>query len=100
MELDKILDEMERILQEGFRIPLTSRLIVNENELTMVMDKLRAAVPQEIKRAHDLLEEQKSIIEKSVRKRTTLWNRLMPKATGLWIWPRLKLTAWYARKKW
>jgi cell division septum initiation protein DivIVA len=65
MELDKILDEMESILQEGFRIPLTSRLIVNENELTMVMDKLRAAVPQEIKRAHDLLEEQKSIIEKS-----------------------------------
>jgi cell division septum initiation protein DivIVA len=65
MELDKILDEMESILSDGWRIPLVNKVIIDENEITMVMDKLRAAVPLEVKRAHDLLEEQKNIIDKS-----------------------------------
>ena len=65
MELDKILDEMESILSDGWRIPLVNKVMIDENEITMVMDKLRAAVPLEVKRAHDLLEEQKNIIDKS-----------------------------------
>lgn len=65
MELDKILDEMESILSDGWRIPLVNKVMIDENEITMVMDKLRGAVPLEVKRAHDLLEEQKNIIDKS-----------------------------------
>ena len=53
MELDKILDEMESILSDGWRIPLVNKVMIDENEITMVMDKLRAAVPLEVKRAHD-----------------------------------------------
>lgn len=65
MELDKILDEMESILSDGWRVPFFNKVMIDENEITMVMDKLRAAVPLEVKRAHDLLEEQKNIIDKS-----------------------------------
>ena len=65
MELDKILDEMESIIMEATRVPLVDKIMVDEGELTMVMDKLRAAVPLEVKRAHDLLEEQKNIIANS-----------------------------------
>lgn len=65
MELDKILDEMESIVMEASKFPVINKIFVDENELTMIMDKLRAAVPLEIKRAHDLLEEQKAIIDKS-----------------------------------
>ena len=65
MELDKILDELESILSDGWRVPVVHKLVVDENEVAMVIDKLRAAVPLEVKRAHDLLEEQKNIIDKS-----------------------------------
>lgn len=65
MELDKILDELESILSDGTRLPFINRVLIDENEITMVIDKLRAAVPLEVKRAHDLLEEQKNIIDKS-----------------------------------
>ncbi len=65
MELDKILDELENVLSEGFRIPLVNKVVIDENEVSMALDKLRAAVPLEVKRARDLLEEQKNIIEKS-----------------------------------
>ena len=54
MELDKILDEMESILSDGWRIPLVNKVVIDENEITMVMDKLRAAVPLEVKRAHPM----------------------------------------------
>lgn len=65
MELDKILDELESIIMEARPIPLVGKVMVDEEEITMVMDKLRAAVPLEVKRAHDLLEEQKNIITNS-----------------------------------
>ncbi|MEG2344229.1 MAG: hypothetical protein RSB52_08720, partial [Acidaminococcaceae bacterium] len=65
MELEKILDEMENIIVDASRIPLTEKIIVEESDLSVVMDKLREAVPLEIKRAHDLLEEQKNIISNS-----------------------------------
>ncbi len=65
MELDKILDELENVLSAGFRIPLINKVVIDENEVSMALDKLRAAVPLEVKRARDLLEEQKNIIEKS-----------------------------------
>ena len=100
MELDKILDEMESILSDGWRIPLVNKVVIDENEITMVMDKLRAAVPLEVKRAHDLLEEQKNIIDKSRAEADHIVEQAMQKADGSWIWPRQKRTVWSGRKKW
>ncbi len=65
MELDKILDEMESIILEGSKVPLVNKIMIDESAITDIMDKLRSAVPLEVKRAHDLLEEQKNIIAKS-----------------------------------
>jgi len=65
MELDNILDELESILSDGWKVPVLNKLVVNEKDITMVIDKLRAAVPLEVQRAHDLLEQQKNIIDKS-----------------------------------
>lgn len=65
MTLDNILDEMESIILEASRIPLTDKIIIEESDLSLVMDKLREAVPKEVKRAHDLLESQNNIIADS-----------------------------------
>jgi cell division septum initiation protein DivIVA len=65
MELDKILDEMESIVMEASHVPVVDKSMLDECEINMAMDKLRAAVPLEVKRAHDLLEEQKNIIANS-----------------------------------
>lgn len=65
MELDKILDEMESIVMEASHVPVVDKIMLDEGEINMAMDKLRAAVPLEVKRAHDLLEEQKNIIANS-----------------------------------
>ena len=65
MELDKILDEMESLILEASHLPFSEKIVVVEGDLSLVMDKLREAVPLEIKRAHDLLDEQMNIIKNS-----------------------------------
>ena len=65
MEIEKYLDEMENILAEGTRIPLFNKLIVDDNELHIIIEKLRGAVPLEIKRAHELLDEQNETLKKA-----------------------------------
>lgn len=65
MELDKILDEMESLILEASHLPFSEKIVVEEGDLSLVMDKLREAVPLEVKRAHDLLDEQMNIIKNS-----------------------------------
>ena len=65
MELDKILDEMESLILEASHLPFSEKIIIEEGDLSLVMDRLREAVPLEVKKAHDLLDEQMNIIKNS-----------------------------------
>lgn len=65
MELDKILDEMESLILEATHLPLTEKIMIEEGDLSLIMDRLREAVPLEVKKAHDLLDEQMNIIKNS-----------------------------------
>ena len=65
MELDKILDEMESLILEASHLPISEKIIIEEGDLSLVMDRLREAVPLEVKKAHDLLDEQMNIIKNS-----------------------------------
>ena len=81
MELDKILDEMESIILEGSKVPLVNKIMIDEAAITDIMDKLRSAVPLEVKRAHDLLEEQKNIIAKSRTEADTIVEQAKTEGT-------------------
>ncbi|HIU64685.1 MAG TPA: hypothetical protein IAB06_06605 [Candidatus Avacidaminococcus intestinavium] len=65
MELDKILDEMESLILEASHLPFSEKIIIEEGDLSLIMDRLREAVPLEVKKAHDLLDEQMNIIKNS-----------------------------------
>lgn len=65
MELDNILDELDDVLSSAGSIPVLNYKLVKASDVDMILEKLRGAVPLEIKRAHDLLEEQKDIKEKA-----------------------------------
>lgn len=65
MELDNILNELDDVLSSAGSIPVLNYKLVKASDVDMILEKLRGAVPLEIKRAHDLLEEQKDIKEKA-----------------------------------
>ena len=82
MELDNILDELDDVLSSAGSIPVLNYKLVKASDVDMILEKLRGAVPLEIKRAHDLLEEQKDIKEKAHGKLTRSSSRPGLKPTG------------------
>lgn len=65
MDILQLLDEFENTVEESTRIPMTSKLIVNEDILYNFVDKLRAMLPESIREAEWILREKERIIEEA-----------------------------------
>lgn len=62
-----LLDEMEDLLAKSGRLPVLRRLMVDEEQATALLDRLRAAVPEEVRRARQTLRERDTILEQARR---------------------------------
>jgi cell division septum initiation protein DivIVA len=60
-----LLDEMEDALAEGRRVPFSGRLLVDEERLLDVIDRMRVAVPEELKQARRVIQEQDRLISEA-----------------------------------
>lgn len=66
-DMIELLDEMESLLSGSGRLPFLRRLMVDEEQAMMLLDRLRAAVPEEVRRARQLLRERDTILEQARR---------------------------------
>src|SRR5690349_11673628 len=57
-----LLDRLEEMVGTGRRVPLSTRVIVEEEEFLAILDQIRAAVPREIREAQRVVEERSEII--------------------------------------
>ena len=60
--LDQIFDDLYNLISEANRIPLTDKIIVEESDLSAILDDLKEAIPKEVKNAGKVLEESKNIL--------------------------------------
>ena len=59
-----LIDQLEVLLSEGWRVPLTSKIVVDEEECLNIIDQLRVSIPAEIKKAKRIQQEsQKLVVE-------------------------------------
>lgn len=63
--LDTVFEEVFTLISEAKRIPLTEKIMLDESDIANALDDLKAAIPKEIKNATQVLEEQKSIVNKA-----------------------------------
>lgn len=63
--LDRIFDEILNMMYDASRVPLTGKIIINPDDLVILLDELKATIPKEVCNADQILEEQKSIINKA-----------------------------------
>ena len=63
--LDRIFEDIYNLVTEANRIPLTDKVIIEANDLADALDELKAAIPKEVRYASQVLEEQKSIVNKA-----------------------------------
>ncbi|PDW04175.1 hypothetical protein [Candidatus Viridilinea mediisalina] len=62
IELDDLIDELEDALAEGRRVPFSGRLMVDEERMLDIIDRMRVAIPEEQKRARRIIQEQERLI--------------------------------------
>ena len=62
IELDQLIDELEDALAEGRRVFFGGRLMVDEERILDIIDRMRVAVPEELKQARRVIAEQEHLI--------------------------------------
>ncbi len=66
-EMITLLDELEEVLTKSTRLPFAHRLMVDEERATTLLDRLRASVPEEVRRARQVLRERDQLLEQARR---------------------------------
>jgi hypothetical protein len=62
MDIQHLVDRLEQALNESTRIPLSAYMLVNEEKVYSLLDQMRVAVPEEIKRANRVEAEKDRIL--------------------------------------
>jgi cell division septum initiation protein DivIVA len=57
-----LIDELEDALAEGRRVPFSGRLLVDEERILDIIDRMRVAVPEELKQARRVISEQERLL--------------------------------------
>jgi cell division septum initiation protein DivIVA len=57
-----LLDQLEEVLGAGSRLPLTSRTLVDEQEILDILDQIRVSIPEEIKSARRVSAERDQVL--------------------------------------
>jgi cell division septum initiation protein DivIVA len=62
MDIQHLVDRLEQVLNESFRFPLSAYLFVNEDRVFSIIDQMRVAIPEEVKRANRIEAEKERIL--------------------------------------
>lgn len=62
MDIDYLIDRLEAILTSGKRVPLSNKVMVDEQECLDLIDQMRAVVPEEVKAAKRTLLDRERIL--------------------------------------
>ncbi len=57
-----MIDRLEELLDHSTRLPLTSRVVLDEDEYLRLIDQMRISLPQEIARARQVEAEREAIL--------------------------------------
>lgn len=62
MEIVKVIEELESQIEQSTRIPMTGRVMIDEELLLDYLDKLRMKIPEDIKQAQWITKERERVL--------------------------------------
>ncbi|MEW6457925.1 MAG: ATPase [Bacillota bacterium] len=65
MELLSILNDLEEFIQNSSRVPMTKKVLVDEEKLLDFLDRARTILPEEVRKAKWLVQEREKVINES-----------------------------------
>ena len=57
-----LVDRLEALLNKGWRVPMTSKTMIDEDEFLDIVDQMRIAFPEEIKQAKKIVQDRDRIM--------------------------------------
>lgn len=83
MDILQLIDRLEELFNEGKAIPFTHNVAVDEDRMLDIIDQMRIAIPEEVKKAQQLLSQRDRVMAQAQEEanRTLLLAR--EKADGL-----------------
>lgn len=67
MDALEIIDKIEELIEKSKKIPFTSNVVINENELYEFLDELRSILPEEFRQARWVVKERENMLEEAKR---------------------------------
>ena len=67
-EFERLINELETLLTSANRVPFSRRLMLDEEQVLDVIDRMRVAVPEELRQARQIVRERDQLLE-TARKR-------------------------------
>ncbi|MBV9792161.1 MAG: hypothetical protein JOZ51_28510 [Chloroflexi bacterium] len=64
-DVDGLIDMLEALVAEGRRVPFGRKLMIDEDRLLELVDRLRTAIPAEVKQAHQMLDQRDQILDQA-----------------------------------
>ena len=65
MDLQYLIDRLETMVTGAKRVPISNRLMLDEQELADLIDQMRVVLPEEVRAARKVLRERDSIISEA-----------------------------------
>lgn len=67
-EFERLINELESLLTSANRVPFSRRLMLDEEQVLDIIDRMRVAVPEELRQARQIVRERDQLLE-TARKR-------------------------------
>ncbi|MCP4362557.1 MAG: hypothetical protein GY796_31515 [Chloroflexi bacterium] len=62
MDIQHLVDRLEQLLNESSRLPLSAYILVNEDRIYNLIDQMRVAIPEEVKRANRIVSDKERML--------------------------------------
>jgi cell division septum initiation protein DivIVA len=76
----QLIDRLEQLVSAGTRLPLSSRIMIDEQEFLDIVDQLRVTVPEEMKQARRFSQERDRVLQQAEEEAEKVINAAQERA--------------------
>ncbi|GAB4505545.1 MAG: ATPase [Anaerolineales bacterium] len=83
MDILQLIDRLEELFNEGRVIPFTHNVAVDEDRMLDIIDQMRIAIPEEVKKAQQLLSQRDRVMAQAQEEANRTLQLARDKAEGI-----------------
>jgi vacuolar-type H+-ATPase subunit H len=83
IDILELVDRLELLINEGWRVPFSAKTVVNDDVFFDIVDQMRISIPEEVKRAKELLQDRENVLAEATKNAERVVDEAQGKAARL-----------------